>query len=499
MKLEPIDLLVPASYNPRQVDPDRLDLVKLSIRKLGWLLPVFATEAGELLSGHQRTHVARMLGYTHVPCVRTPNMDADTRKAINILFNRSTNDMDVDSVTMDLKTELLKVNPRQLAESVPDKVDYYPCLEGKMESIAPYLRANEGRWIEYARNVASSLYGHGILMPIVVGPDKRVINGIGRLQLLAEKRIETALFVHVSEEEAALASACLNLLSMDFSIEKFYADLLRYNSFRRSRRVRNELGRGFIFAMGLKGTKDFNPAIPQHAKAWIKRFGASVVDFGAGHLHETNILREMGVRVSPFEPFRLGTNESIDKAESLRVVDAFLADVAAGVPYSSVFISSVLNSVPFMEDRKIIATICAALCGPRTVLYAWASSHNHATLRNQHVKGLASTQVKSCMFTLNYESGIVLGDFQEKPKVQKYHSPQEFYDIFKPSFKTVKVEEIDDCVSAICIGPIIDPVRLRKALEFEFNLPYPDNSTMGRAEQAIAAFEKRLKIPLRSS
>lgn len=497
MKLEPIDLLVPASYNPRQVDPDRLELVKLSIRKLGWLLPVFATEAGELLSGHQRTHVARQLGYTHVPCVRTPNMDADTRKAINILFNRSTNDMDVDSVTMDLKTELLKVNPRQLAEGVPDKMDYYPCLDGKMEAIAPYLRANEGRWIEYARNVAGSLYGHGILMPIVVDPDNRVINGIGRLQLLAEKRVETALFVHVSREEAALASACLNLLSMDFSIEKFYADLLRYNSFRRSRRVRNELGRGFIFALGLKGTKDFNPDYGPHAKAWIKRFGASVVDFGAGHLHETNILRAMGVRVSAFEPFRLGANESIDKAESLRVVDAFLADVAAGVPYSSVFISSVLNSVPFMEDRKIIATICSALCGPHTVLYAWASGHNHASHIGSQAKYLDHRSTSSCTFALNYESGIVLGDFQEKPKVQKYHTPQEFYDIFKPCFERVASVEVGDCVSAMCSGPIIDPVKLRKALMFEFELPYPDGSTMGRSEQAIAAFEKRLKISLR--
>ena len=45
--------------------------------------------------------------------------------------------------------------------------------------------------------------------------------------------------------------------------------------------------------------------------------------------------------------------EEIDKAESLRVVDEFLADVGdRKIPYNSVFISSVLNSVPFEEDRK---------------------------------------------------------------------------------------------------------------------------------------------------
>ncbi len=97
MKLEPITSLVPASYNPRAVDPARLALVKLSLQKLGWLLPVYATEGGEILSGHQRTHVARELGYTQVPVVRLPQMPDNLRKAVNILFNRSTNDMDIDS------------------------------------------------------------------------------------------------------------------------------------------------------------------------------------------------------------------------------------------------------------------------------------------------------------------------------------------------------------------------------------------------------------------
>ena len=45
-----------------------------------------------------------------------------------------------------------------------------------------------------------------------------------------------------------MAQAMLNFLSMDFDIHTRYADLLRYNSFRRVRRVRAELGWGFIFA-----------------------------------------------------------------------------------------------------------------------------------------------------------------------------------------------------------------------------------------------------------
>ena len=34
--------LIPSTYNPRQADPGRLELVALSLRKFGWLLPADA-------------------------------------------------------------------------------------------------------------------------------------------------------------------------------------------------------------------------------------------------------------------------------------------------------------------------------------------------------------------------------------------------------------------------------------------------------------------------
>ena len=62
MKLIDIDSLNPSTYNPRTADPRRLDLIELSLRKLGFLLPIYATPDGEIISGHQRHHVAKRLG-----------------------------------------------------------------------------------------------------------------------------------------------------------------------------------------------------------------------------------------------------------------------------------------------------------------------------------------------------------------------------------------------------------------------------------------------------
>jgi len=309
--------------------------------------------------------------------------------------------------------------------------------------------------------------------------------------------------VTVSEAEAAFADAMLNLLSMDFDIHNRYADLLRYNSFRRAWRPRKNLGRGFVFALiGAKPARDFDVSSPDDRDRWVKFYGRSVLDFGAGHLAETRMLRAAGVRVTPFEPYRLqsaGAGGLIDKQEGVHLARAFLGDVADGVRWSSVFLSSVLNSVPFAADRAHIVTICSSLCSPSTCLYAVASSQKQsgwdtASGGSQYLNRVDSLTVA---FRLDYEDGIRLGEISANPKVQKYHSPREFYDLFKTRFRAVQVTEAINNVQAICADPLpVDPAALAAALDFEFDLPYPDGSRMGLAADARAAFEKRLGVTL---
>jgi hypothetical protein len=289
----------------------------------------------------------------------------------------------------------------------------------------------------------------------------------------------------------------LNLLSMDFDIHNRYRDLLRYNSFRRARRVRFELGRGFIFAVAPNSkAAHFDINQPDIKNRWLREHGSHIVDFGAGHLHEARILENIGVEVAAFEPYRLGENNSIDKPASLSLARKFLESIAAGKQFTSVFISSVLNSVPFREDREHIVCICAALCGKHSKLYATASSTKQIGIKN--VKGndiISETNGGALVFRLDYEKNITIGDFGDKPKVQKYHDPSEFYELFKKYFYKVKVEERLKNAHAICQDVNWPAVRrdLAAALEFEFDLPYPDGSRMELTQEAKQAFIKRFK------
>ena len=100
--------------------------------------------------------------------------------------------------------------------------------------------------------------------------------------------------------------------------------MLRYNSFRRARRVREELGHGFVFAVhGNKPCYEFDIFNPKQQAKWRKEHGNTILDFGAGHLTETNILKAAGFDCVPFEPYHIGLSE-IDKEKSLAISRDFL-------------------------------------------------------------------------------------------------------------------------------------------------------------------------------
>lgn len=502
--LTAIDAVSPGAYNPRLTDPARLALLELSLRKLGFLIPLYATPDGELSSGHQRRLAAAHLGVRQVPaCFFDRNLSLDERRAINLIFNRGTNDLAIHDTSHSLTQAIERSSVYELAAALPDKTpdtpEFYPCLSPKLLPIAPLLKVNRGRWLPYATNIARSLRRAGVVMPLIVTPDLRVVNGLGRLEMQAEHGADQVEAVIISEAEAALAGLMLNLLTMDFDIQTRYADFIRHNSFRRARTAGNaELGYGFTFALlGHKRAKEFSLSDRAQRLAWEKLHGNTILDFGAGRLKEVTALRSVGFEVSYFEPYWM-IGDVIDRERSVLDNRAFLAEVAAGREWSSLFLSAVLNSVPFPQDRIYIAAIVAALCG-RGTLYASANSVYHHEWQN--ITGRQSLDSKSggtIGFRLDYEPGVKIGDLRAAPKVQKYHSVEEFKELFGRFFWNVRTGYYNrQVVTAICCTPRpVDPALLRKALRFEFDLPYPGGERMGLADEALRAFGQRLGIAL---
>lgn len=491
MKIEivPIDGVKASTYNPRKADPSRLELVELSLRKLGFLSPIFADNDGEIISGHQRHLVASRMGLETVPVCRVGDMTLDRRKALNIVFNRATNDMDVQATSATLTRDMAMTDVRSIAASMPDYSGEHRCASAVAIRTQKVVDANHGRWIHYAAKVAKTLRARRVAVPLVCTRDLRVVNGIGRLQAAAEYGDDFVHVVFVEDSEAELASAMLNLLSMDFDLHTRYADMLRYGSFRRPHTSRPGLGLGFFAEhFGITHSVSFDLADPATRARWFRRYGSTVVDFGAGRLSDTEILRANGVDVTPFEPYPVTVGSRPEKDLAIQLAREFLSAVADGKAFDSVFISSVMNSVPFRKDREHIATLAAALCGDHGTAYAWTMSLDNGSWLASARDFRGKSEIK---FRLDYEPGIAIGDFGSAPKVQKYHAPAELYDTFKGSFESVRVRRLGANLSLIARGPAYSRQQLEDAIEFEFDLPYEDGSRMGLVEAAKAAFAAR--------
>lgn len=500
MELRHVSTLQPAAYNPREADEERLRLVHLSLRKLGWLLPIYAA-GSEILSGHQRHLVAsERWGATRVPVEDLgEDRSGRDRRLINIAFNRGTNDLLASDSSQTLTAEIRDLDLEAMASEFPDLdpdgPEAWPCLRVRSVPLEPLIASCRGRWSPHAKWLASMLADRGVHMPVIVAGD-RVINGVGRVQLAAERHEFTIPAVEIEAEKAELASALLNRLTMDFAIHKRYADLLRYSNSRRGRDL-SKLNRGMLYALGIL-SKDFDPGSRAHVTKWRRYYGSTVLDFGAGLGADTEILRSMGVDSVPFEPWAYPT----ERGEDLDVIDADVSrararEFLARVPetrFDSVFLCSVFNSVPFDADRRFLVTLIAALSEMPTRVYPCAAAYSHPNAR--HAAGAGYNcgyfRQRDGLFPLCYEPRTLMTSFADSAKTQRYFTPAEFYDLWHERFRQVRV----NAEGSIVRGWIRDPRplpwdELEAAIRFEFDLPYPDGSRMGLVDEALAAFESR--------
>ena len=154
--------------------------------------------------------------------------------------------------------------------------------------------------------------------------------------------------------------------------------------------------------------------------------------------------------------------------------------------------------MPFESDRRHIISLTASLADEKTRLFAVASSTQQTGWRNLNgAAPLNKSDSSQITFMLDYEPGIGLGDISKLPKVQKYHTPSEFRELFLTRWQEVKVNIAVENVQVICRNPRpVDPLALRDAISFEFDLPYPDGSRMNRVDVALEAFSTRLGVVL---
>mgnify|MGYP003644867880 FL=1 len=94
-----INLLIGAEYNPRKLNENQKQKLKDSINRFGLVDPVLVNvnedRKGIIIGGHQRTTVARELGFLKMPCIEL-NLTLNEEKELNVRLNKNTGEFDYE-------------------------------------------------------------------------------------------------------------------------------------------------------------------------------------------------------------------------------------------------------------------------------------------------------------------------------------------------------------------------------------------------------------------
>jgi len=490
----PLSSLFPDTSNPRKPDPARLGLLRMSLAKMGFISPLYATKSGMLLSGHQRFRVAGELGITHVPVVTVDVKEKDI-KGINLVFNRATNDL----IAFDTGSQ---VNKRLNIETVIDEADALPDFVGEewyalkcKDMVIPRKSLPPEKYDKKAVNLAGVVANMGVQIPAVISESGEVVNGVFRLFAALEAGKRRWPMIVVPDNIAAVARDFLNYLSMDFSVDEDFARLLRYSAYRRPQNNRGNVPKAYRFwANGGRTLLDRDSYSTKYWQHFRDIHGSSVVDFGAGLCKVKPFLEERGMACSEFEPYRI--DPSLDNGVpspdySKHKAKEFLDEIADGRKFSSIFMASVLNSIPFAKDRLVALAVVHALCDKDTVVYGTCRDMSDF---NYEYGGIRNANY----FVFDSEPGVRLGDYARNPKIQKFET-QDTADAMFKRFWLKRDYNPGGNVFYFRLGaPMgVNPVALGQALEHEFNLPYADGTTMGLAQHAKKCFGKRLGLRLK--
>jgi len=494
--LQNIKDLRPDERNPRTPDPHRLHLLRLSLTKLGFILPVAVTPDGLVLSGHQRITVAKELGWTHIPVQVVDLSDKDVH-GINVLFNRATNDFGaLDTGSQALKdlnlTEIISE-----AEALPDQGNArWFAVDCKIQSIEGLGVDHAEQYDKKAVVVANNFIRKNIQIPIVVSKSGKVVNGIHRLFAAREKGIVLWPIITVPDNLAQFAVHFLNYLSMDFHVDEEFADMLRFSAYRRPQNNRGSVPKAYRFwGNGERTLPDKDSYTRDYWSNFRNIHGSRIVDFGSGLSKVAPFLVDKGFDCVDFEPYRIDPDSGVGKPSpmySIRKAREFLEQIAdPAYTVDSVFLASVMNSVPFPKDRMAVLLIVHALCHVRTGVYGTCRD-----ISDFHYEYGGIRQAN--YFVFDSEPGVRLGDAVANPKIQKFHTQDEMDKQLSMLWKTTQYWKGGNVFYFRALNPKrINTKALAQALEIEFDLPYNTGVRMGLVQEAKAAFSKRLgvKVP----
>lgn len=219
-----------------------------------------------------------------------------------------------------------------------------------------------------------------------------------------------------------------------------------------------------------------------------------IIDFGAGLCGYANMLKNNGYAIFPYEPNYQTKTNNIDITAVVKMIHEIESDVKSNGLFDVVVLDSVLNSVVSTEVENFVIAVCNSLLKSTGTLYistrnlgAAQSKMNFSksnTAKNRNIEFFDKEN-----FTATFRNGVWT--------MQHFHDFNTLKTLLAPYFNSVEtfVTKTGSNIYAVCKLPkSIDMDFVKKALEFEFNMEYPNNYRHNQHTELVKAIIKELEV-----
>jgi ParB family chromosome partitioning protein len=444
-----------AEYNPRKITDGDLEALRESIGRLGIVKPIIVR--GEtIVAGHQRTKSLRAIGVTRAPVFW---LESDTTTYDEVRFNQLHNgtDLDIGDENARVKTPLV------IGHNQVSRDDIEANFRGEGAMVRKAICELIGRYGPWGACVAS--------------PSGEIIHAAQYAIAAAASGVPIDVYV-VPEESVDFARRMLSRVYGRFSYDNIERKTY-VQSLAQPNRAPDESNKTMLSRLYRMGARTF---LEENANC-------RALDFGAGRGECARQMRTAGHSVRDIEFFRRTDKNEINKAAVHRMISQAIGEVRRSGPFDLVICQAVLNSIDSLDAQDAVVGCCSLFCkiGGTLIINGRCIEEYESQLR---MSKSANNGRRPEFLDENGFSAI----FREgKWFFQKYYRLDQAVSLiermgFEIEFAAIPPKMTNYWMIRAKKAKELPADDYRKYVDFEFELPWPDGSTVGMSKEVREAF-----------
>lgn len=425
----PLDKIIPAQYNPREISEKSFEELKKSILQYGICKPVILNKNGTIVAGHQRTRAMKEIGLATTPAFI---LNSNIKTNEEIRFNMLHNSLETEESKIRIELENIQygfqfIEPKQII------------IEKKGDSIK--------NW-----EICNLINKYGDFGCVIIDRNGKVLHNSD--YGFCCKLLNRKLLIYVLNNTENF----IETIQQDFG--KYSYNNLNIKSYNQTHCQMCRNGETIHSRLYEKYV------IPNISKE------QRIMDFGAGQCFYINKLKKDGFMAHCYEPFFNGNNsKKINIGKVKEMISDLETDIKQNGLYDVVILDSVINSVINDEFEKNVLISCNSLLKADGVFYiaTRCSDEINRTWKQTTCHRKQIEFLDDDNYAISFRKGVFT--------VQKFHTENSLRKLLEKYFEEIEITKSinKNQLFAICKKPLrIKQEEMQEALNIEFNMEYPN-------------------------